>query len=421
MAILILVALLCCSGVVSGSETAVFSLKPGERRRLAAGHPLVRRLLDRPSALLVTLLLANIFINVAYFSVSASLSLGLIEVGSRWMAGLVGVASVVGLVIFGEIVPKTMALVAPATVVLRVTPLLLGLRMVLAPLAVVANAATRLLDTLFLGRQEPELPGASDFKTAITSQSALGTYHAVELALLHDVIDFGQRRARNLMVPRVDVVCLDVNQDTAAWVETMGRHPYRVYPVVDGSPDAIVGCVAATRVLHHGDGEQDVDTGREALIEAPLYAPVTIGAEQLVQRMADQGAPLAILLDEYGGMAGVVGMSSLTQSVLGEIAPLAGLGNAPLERRDNGTLVVRGDCPLHVLEDEAGIPLPTRRADTVAGALAEAVGRVPVVGDEVRLPGWRLRVASMQGRRLVRVVVRPSHEDEALGPHGELP
>ena len=418
MALLILVGLLCCSGVVSGSETAVFSLKPGERRRLKAGHPLVKSLLDKPSALLVTLLLANIFINVAYFSVSASLSLDMLEVGRTWMAGLIGVASVVGLVIFGEIVPKTMALVAPPKVVLRVAPILVGLRLVLAPLSVVASAATRLLDTLFLGHQEPELPGASDFKSAIASQSALGTYHAVELALLHDVIDFGQRRARNLMVPRVDVVCLDRGETTADWIDAMAQHPYRVYPVVDGSPDAIVGCVAATRVLALAAQAPDDRAAREALIEPPLYAPVTIGAEQLVERMAIEGAPLAILLDEYGGMAGVVGRSALTQSVLGEIAPLSGLGNAPVEHRDNGTLVVRGDCPLHVLEDEAGIAFPTRRADTVAGAFSEAVGRVPQVGDEVRLPGWRLRVASMQGRRLERVVVRPSADDGAT-PDGD--
>jgi putative hemolysin len=298
-------------------------------------------------------------------------------------------------------------------VVLRVAPLLAGLRLVLAPLALVAHGATRLVDTLILGHHEPELPGTSDFKTAIASQSSLGTYHAVELALLHDVIDFGMRRARNLMVPRVDVTCLDVNDSTAEWVATMVRHPFRVYPVVDGSPDNIVGCVPATRVLIRAGRDEGADADRSALIEAALFAPVTIGAEQLVENMTARGAPLAVLLDEYGGMAGVVGMSSLTQSVLGEIAPLTGLGNPTIERRDNGTLVVRGDCPLHILEDEAGLPFPSRRADTVAGALAEMVGRVPRVGDEVRLPGWRLRVASMQGRRLLRVIVRPSADGEA--------
>ncbi len=405
MTYLLLGVLLLCSGVVSGSETAVFSLKPGERRRLAASSPLVSRVLARPSQLLVTLLLANLFINVSYFSVSAVMSLDLIEAGHPVLSVLMSVGTIVAIVIAGEIVPKTMALVSPATAVRTAAPVLVALRIALLPLAGIAEAATRFLDALVVGRREGAELGAADFKSAIAGQSALGTYHAVELALLHDVVDFGQRRARNLMVPRVDVAFLDVDVPREETVAAMAAHPYRVYPVCAGSPDQILGTVNAVRVL------TERDTPLSELVDPPLFAPLSIGAEQLVENMRRNHAPLALLLDEYGGLAGVVGFSTLIQSVLGEIDPTTGPSMRAITQRHGDSLLVRGDCPLHLLEDEAGLIMPSRRAETMAGALAEALGRVPRVGDELRLPGWRLRVTAMTGRRVGSVIVRPSQDE----------
>lgn len=405
MTFLLLGVLLLCSGVVSGSETAVFSLKPGERRRLAASNPIVAKVLARPGRLLVTLLLANLFINVAYFSVSAVMSLDLLEAGQPVLSVLVSLGAIVGLVIAGEIVPKTMALVSPATAVRQAAPILVTLRLVLSPLALLAEAATRFLDALVLGRREAAEMGAADFKSAIAGQSALGTYHAVELALLHDVVDFGQRRARNLMVPRVDVAYLDADAPREELVAAMAERPFRVYPVCRGSRDEILGTVQAMRVL------SERDTPLTEMLDPPLFAPLSIAAEELVESMRRAQAPLALLLDEYGGLAGVVGFSTLTQSVLGEIDPTTGPSARPITQRHGDSLLVRGDCPLHQVEDEAGLVLPTRRADTMAGALAEALGRVPRVGDELRLPGWRLRVTAMVGRRVGAVLVRPSPED----------
>ena len=88
--------------------------------------------------------------------------------------------------------------------------------------------------------------------------------------------------------------------------------------------------------------------------------------------------------------------------------------DSPIERRSGGSLAITGDCPLHILVDEVGLKLPARRADTVGGALAEALGRVPQTGDEVRLPGWRLRVAVVRRGRVERVLVRRS-DDDAVG------
>ena len=185
------------------------------------------------------------------------------------------------------------------------------------------------------------------------------------------------------------------------------RRPYSDYPVCDGSPDRLLGTVNAAQFLSRPQEEV------RALLDPALYAPLSIGAERLVERMQQQGRRLAILLDEHGGVAGVVGFNALSQAVLGELAAPPGGGSELIRRRAGDALLVRGECPLHVLLTETGIALEARRADTVAGAVTEALGHVPRVADEVLLPGHRLRVTEVSRRRVAEVLIRPRARSDA--------
>lgn len=395
--------LLVGSGLLSGSETAIFSLQPAERRRLRDGSRVADRLLVDPTRLLVTLLLGNLVVNVAYFSVSAGLVL---EQGSTGASAAVALGSLVGMVVLGEILPKTLALVRPAALVRRLAPVLLVVRAVLAPLVIVGQAATHVIESAIAGTGHSTVrPDTEDFKTALRGASS--SYHAVELALLHDVVDFGVRRARTHMTPRVDVARLDAQASRQEWLALLASRPFKDYPLVDGSPDALLGTVNAATVL------ADPLAPLEELVEPALVAPVSIRSERLVLRMQAEGRRLAILLDEFGGMAGVVGLGALSGAVLGEIEPL--LGRSGITRHGD-TVLARGSVPTHVLREELGLELAVRRADTLAGALAEALGRVPVRGDELRMAGWRLRVAAVRRGRVELVAIRPSRVDGEDAP-----
>ena len=402
----IMVLLLLCSGLVSGSETAVFSLQPAERRRLASGRPLMGGLLAEPARLLVALLVANLLINVGYFTLSASISLEFQDQGRPLAAVLTALASLGGIVVVGEILPKTLALVSPARLVLYLCPALLLLRTALAPLIAVGAALTRITERLLMG--EPvthEEVDSNDFKSALSSGVAMGAYRAVELALLHDVVDVAERRARALMIPRVDIAFLDIRQTPREWVQRMAEQPQRDYPVVAGSRDNLLGTINGARFL------RDVQGDRQALIEDPLLAPLSIGAESLVLRMQSEECELAILLDEHGGVSGLVRLASLCQAILGEVERLP---EARWVRRERGLVWVQGDCPVHVLQDELGFEFASRKSDTLGGVLGEVLGRLPRRGDEIRLAGWRLRVASMRGRRVGRVALMPTRMSTKL-------
>lgn len=404
---LLLMALLLGSALVSGSETAVFSLRAAERRRLHASNPALARLLARPAQLLATLLVANLVINVAYFTLIASLALRWQEQQRGLDAVLLGTGGVLALVVGSEIVPKTLALVDPFALVRRLGPLLIGLSRLLAPVVALSGVATSMIESLLLGRSPDRAEVRSDFKSALRGGATLRPYHAVELALLHDVVDFGERRARTLMVPRVEVAFLDLQASPAQWRVAMRERPFTDYPVVDGGADRLVGTVNAARFL------AAAESAREALLEPGLLAPQSLEAERLILRMQKEGRRLAILIDEHGGVAGVVGFAQLMSAVLGEVAPAVPGDARP---RPLGALVLDGATPLHELEEMHGLVLPRRRSDTLAGALGEALGRVPRRGDEWLLDDWRLRVLSLRGRRVDRVLARRRTPSEAEVP-----
>jgi CBS domain containing-hemolysin-like protein len=398
---LLMAALLAGAGLLAAAETAVFSLQPAERRRLAQRHAAVEAVLQRPSSLLVALLLGNLLVTVGYFSVGAGVALELVAQHRSVAAAVFTVVSLLLLVVAGEILPKTLALAAPGALVTVMAAPLLLLRLLLWPLVVAGEAASHLITTLLLGgRASAVAPVADDFKSAVAHRASFGTYHAHEVALLHDVVDFGGLRARNLMTPRVDVVFLDVRQPLAAWIATLARRPFAVYPVCDGKPDRLLGLVYAADVLAHPEADP------RTLLRPALFAPLPLDAERLVARMQEEDSRLAVLLDEHGGVAGVVGLGALSRAVLGEIEGLSDAAAAGVRRVRPDLLLVRGDCPLRVLREEGGVELPARRAGTVAGAVTEALGRVPRRGDELTLPGLRLRVAAVRGRRVELVALR---------------
>jgi hypothetical protein len=148
-----------------------------------------------------------------------------------------------------------------------------------------------MLTSLVLGRRASAVaPARDDFKSAVARRASLGTWHAIEVALLHDVVDFGGLRARSLMTPRVDVVFLDLRQPVAVWIATLAKRPFGVYPGCDGKPDRLLGVVYART------SSRSLKPSR-ARCCAPL-APPALDAERPVVRM-QEGARLAILLDEH--------------------------------------------------------------------------------------------------------------------------
>ena len=221
-----------------------------------------------------------------------------------------------------------------------------------------------------------------------------------ERRLIDEVLAAGERHVNELMVPRTEVVFLDAAVPIAAALRLVRERGHSRFPVIDGSPDEVVGFVHLRDLTIRPDDRPAASRCGE-LIREVKRLPASKRALTALSEMRRERHHLAVVVDEYGGTAGIVTLEDLIEELVGEIhdeydaAPEPLLDGAPAE--------VDGLLNLTDLAERAGLPLPPGPYETLGGFLMARLGKLPVVGDEVRVDGWRLTVAELDGRRVARV------------------
>jgi putative hemolysin len=225
-----------------------------------------------------------------------------------------------------------------------------------------------------------------------------------ERALIDEVFQAGERQLREVMVPRTEVEFLDAGWSVTKAVSIASQLPHSRFPVVRGSHDEVVGFVhvrdlygpsgAARRGLKVGDLARDV-----------LLLPATKKVLPSLSEMRKGGHHLAVIVDEYGGTAGIVTLEDLIEELIGEIRDEYDIGDVEARRMRGGDVVVDGLLNLDEFAEVTGHELPDGPYETVAGCLMASLGRLPRIGDAVEVDSVRLKVSKMDGRRVARVRV----------------
>ena len=419
-----LAALLLLSAFFSGSETALFSLSRAQVQRLrhTGGRTgrAAARLLAMPRRLLITVLVGNMVVNVASASIVTSLATTLIGSRSAGVGAAVFVATLL-LLVFGEITPKTFA-VRNALVFSRAVALpLTWFSRAIGPLRVVLRHVTS--GALFLltrGRgHATSLLTQREFDAAFEAGEADGVIDEHEREMVGHILDFRQLDAREIMVPRTEFVSI---RESATIAEAMARsrqsgHPR--LPVYRGELDDI-WAVFDARELPAWRG-RDVSTlsirdfvarrdaadhaPRRPLVRPAYFVPETRHVGDLLQDMRTTGSHMAILVDEYGGTAGLVTLHQLVEELVGGVLATARDG-APLYERVEGELHVRGEARVRDVNDELGLGLPLGIADTVGGYVLSLFGDLPSEGEQAEDERLAFTVLRLDGRRIGAVAVR---------------
>ncbi len=345
-----LVLLLLLSGFFSGSETALMAVnryrlsylaRRGDRRAAR-----VRDLVAMPDRLISTILLGNNFANTAASALATAFAISIAGERGIVYATLVMTAL---LLIFAEIAPKTLAARHPEKVSFIVARPIGLLVKLLYPLASVAGAAANLV-LLNSGKGKTGVPGVSeeDIKGIISLGEEERVIAREKRRMLHGIMRLTETTIEDVMIPRTQVVAIDVNLKPREVLDVIRRSGNTRIPVYEGTLDDIVGVLHSKDVFRFWDRLDDLDL--RSLPRRPLFVPETATLEGLLQAFQDQRQHMAIVIDEYGGVEGIVALEDLLEEIVGEIEDEYDLPRTPqvMELRD-GSLLVGGSCPLSFL------------------------------------------------------------------------
>jgi putative hemolysin len=403
-----LVVLVACSAFFSASETALFSLSRADLVRFRqAGHPLghvVAALMRDPRRLLMATLLGNQLVSVAFFSVAASLNLELAEESHApgWVQVLLLLLPLAVLIMVGEVCPKSLAVSAPRTFArLSALPLSVLVR-VLSPVqkgldVVFITPMTRLLAperTVAPDLTPDEMAGLLDLS------GERGLISASESAWIQEVIGLSRLKVGDIMVPRVDMAAYDVDGPPAGLVELFRKTGRAKLPVYKGDLDDTPG------VVHAKDLLLSPQTPLRRLIKPVPYVPETGTVDKLLQLFRHTRTQMAIVVDEYGGTAGLVSLVDAVEAIVGDISDPGEAAVDPVRQVGPGEYLVSGALPIHEWPDVFGVDLPVERVSTVGGLVMSLLDRLPKVGDVATYRGLQFTVESVSRRRIELVRLR---------------
>jgi len=395
--LLLLPALVVCSGFFSGTETALFGLTHRERVSLArhggVGARAAATLLARPRRLLITLLLGNMVVNVFYFVISSVLLLRAEGAAARTA---LTVAPLLGLILFGEVLPKLTAGAHRRLWCRLASPPMLGvhraLTLVRDPIeALVIDPLSRVIRPRGRGVALTQ----EELSALLDASRLSGAIDASEANLLDAVADLGVLRVRDIMIPRVDMTWLDADATRDEAIELLQRNPGRIVAVRRGSMDGgVVGVLALKRLLAAPAGVR-----ASSLMAEPLFVPENTALDRLLETLRQRRRRSAVVVDEFGGVAGFVTIADivdrLARSFRGPTAREAADTDL-VERAGDGVWRVSGRLNVHDWADAFGHSAPVR-ASTVGGLIVATLGRLPREGDAVTIGPIRMRVESVDG------------------------
>lgn len=392
------------SALCSGSETVLFGLTSDQRWSLRQRSPRSARIIDRllaePRRLLLTVILANMAVNSLYFAI-ASVVLQDAEVSTVAKVAI-GLFEVIALIVLGEVLPKLVG----NSMRERAAPLVVYPVLVLHWLLFPVRMVIDLLIFLPIHRiTVPSLPAsgpsAEELRDFVAVARVQGDITAEEEALLARLLVLRRTRVRDVMTHRTEMVSVSRTSTRGEIVSRAQRAKLKRLPVVDGSNDRVVGILDVRRYLLDPKG---ADASIELHMQQPVFVPDIAQLEQLFDLFRAQRTSLALVVDEFGGTAGIVALEDAVEEVVGDIVATDEIAPGTPEPIQSGTRV-DGRMSASAFCSHFKVPLSLTRASTVAGIVMETLGSLPVDGQHVKFGALHLRVDGVEQNRVGHVIV----------------
>ncbi len=408
----ILVLLFILSAFFSGSETAYLSVSRAKVRKLAKEGDsraiVLERLLHTPNRVIITILIGNNLVNILAASIATSIA---IQVFGSTGVGIATGAVTLVVLLFGEITPKSYSATNAERVALLVAKPIYVLMKLLTPVVAVLSRFARFVVSTFGGevRLGPFIT-EEELKMLVEVGEELGAIEKEEKEMISGIFEFDKMDVKDIMVPRIDMKCIEANSSIEDAKKLILETGHSRIPVYEGSVDNIIGILYAKDLLRFLNSGEKPET-LHGILRPAYFVPESKKLNELLSEFQRLKVQIAIVVDEYGGTAGMVTLEDVLEEIVGEIEDEYDVGEAEEFRMvDENQAVVDARMSIHDVNERLSLSLPEDRVDTIGGLLFNMLGRIPVQGDEVEVDGVVLRVESMRGRRIMKVRVIKKRE-----------
>ena len=428
-ALIIQIVLIAVNALFASSEIAVISMSEARLKILSEeGDKRAGRLLNltrQPAKFLATIqvaitlagLLGGAFAaeNFADPIVDLVLSLGVSVPRSAAHSVVVFLITLVLTyfsIVFGELVPKRLAMKKTESLSLSLSGILFFMSKICAPLVFLLTVSTNALLRL-LGidpNQNEEVVTEDEIKMMLMEGSQQGTIENDENEIIQNVFDMNDTSAEEVSTRRRDVVCLYLEDDMSVWADTIRGSHYTYFPVCGESQDDVVG------VLNTKDYFRLDDLSRKSVmknaVDKPFFVPEGIRADQLFSRMKQERKYFAIVIDEYGGMSGIVTVHDLMEELVGNMDDEDTVREVEIRQLSDDRWEIRGSADLEEVAEKLDVQLPTDEHETFNGLVCGIVGRVPDEGEQFSCEGYGLKidVKNVTGHRVETAVVEKTRK-----------
>ncbi len=414
--IVVLIALLLLSALISGSEVAFFSLGAGELEELedeSTKHNHIRELLSQPEELLGTILISNNFVNVGIVILSTYL-LNTFFSPELWrplLTFIIEILAITGvLLLFGEILPKVYANTARLNFARSVVPFIFRLHKILKPLS---KRLSKTINRINIEGRGPSL-SVDDLEQALELTNDEDSTED-EQRILKGIVRFGSTTVKEVMTPRTSVIAIDIKapfHDTLAHIVEKG---YSRIPVYEDQLDQIKGLLYVKDLLPYVDASDNF--GWQDLIRTPFFVPESKKIDDLLKEFQQRRIHLAIVVDEFGGTSGVISLEDVIEEIVGEISDEFDDDDLVYSKLDDHNYVFEAQTPLidfcRVLDLPKDIfESVDGESDSLAGLVLELAGKFLEKNEEITYEAFTFKVESVDQRKLIRikVTVNPNHE-----------
>jgi putative hemolysin len=424
--VVFILILIIANGVFSMSETAIVSARKARlQQRANEGDKRAQRALDlanEPASALATVQIGITLIGIlagAFGGATIAEQLGrsiatipaLAPYADALSLGIVVLIITYLSLIVGELVPKSLALNNPERIAAVAARPMRTLTRILYPAVTILNVSTNFILRL-LGIRASDEPAVTEdeIKVMLAQGTQTGTFAEAEEHMIRHVFRFADLRVAAMMTPRTEITWLDLADPADVIRHKIAKSHFALYPVTQNSLDNVIGVVRAKDLLVHCLAHPD-HLDIQVVMQKPLFVPESMSALRLLETLRKTGVSAAIVVDEYGGVQGLVTMNTVVEEIVGDVVVPGSPEQADVVRREDGSMLIDGMVSVDMLKEVLAVKeLPDEDEgayQTLGGFVMAQLGHIPSVAEHFQWNGFRFEVMDMDGRRIDKVLVVP--------------